>query len=88
MFFDNTSIFAYAIGLVLVFVLCRIFIRPLRWVFKLGLNGVLGGLILVAINFAGGFAGISVTVSPLAALLTGNLGFPGVVLVIALQYLL
>ena len=88
MFLNNTSIFAYAIGLLLVFVLCRIFIKPLKWVFKLGLSGVFGGLILAAINFAGGFAGISVTVSPLAALIAGTLGFPGVVLVIALQYLI
>ena len=87
MFLNNTSIFTYAIGLLLVFILCRIFIKPLKWIFKLGLNSVLGGLILSAINFAGGFAGISVTVSPLAALLAGTLGFPGVVLVLALEYL-
>ncbi len=88
MFLNNTSIFAYAIGILLVFVLCRIFIKPLKWAFKLGLSSVFGGLILSAINFAGGFAGISVTVSPLAALIAGTLGFPGVVLVIALEYLL
>ena len=88
MFLNNTSIFTYAIGLILILVVCRIFIRPLKWIFKLGFNGIIGGLILSSVNFAGGFAGISVTVSPFAALLAGTLGFPGVMLVIALEYLL
>ncbi len=88
MFFDGNSIFAYALGLVAVFVLCRIFIKPIGWVLKLCFNGILGGLILAAVNFVGGFAGITVVISPLSALLVGFLGVPGVFLVALLQYLL
>ena len=87
MHFDTTSIFAYAAGLVLVFVFCRIFIKPIKWMLKLIINGILGGLILTAVNFVGGFAGISVIINPLSALLAGLLGVPGVVLVIILQYI-
>ncbi len=88
MFFDSTSIFAYALGLVLVFVLCRIFIKPIKWILKLLINGILGGLILAAVNFVGGFAGITIVISPLSALLAGLLGVPGVLLVALLQYFL
>ncbi len=88
MFFDGNSIFAYALGLILVFVICRIFIKPIGWILKLTFNGILGGLILTAVNFAGGFAGITIVISPLSALLAGLLGVPGVLLVALLQYLL
>ncbi len=88
MFFDGNSIFAYAFGLILVFIICRIFIKPIGWIFKLLLNGILGGLILAAVNFVGGFAGITIVISPLSALIAGVLGVPGVLLVALLQYLL
>lgn len=87
MHFDITSILAYAAGLVLLFVFCRIFIQPIKWMLKLLINGILGGLILAAVNFAGGFAGITVIINPLSALISGLLGVPGVILVIILQYI-
>lgn len=88
MVFDTMSIIAYVVGLILIYVCCWIFIRPLKWLFKLLFNGVLGGLILVAINFIGGFAGLHITINPLSALITGLLGVPGVVLIIILQFIL
>lgn len=88
MVFDTMSIIAYVIGLVLLYVCCWIFIRPLKWLFKLILSSVIGGLILAAINFFGGFAGIHIIINPLSALITGLLGVPGVVLIIILQFLL
>ncbi len=87
MHFDTTSILAYSAGLVLLVIFCRIFIKPIKWVLKLFINGVLGGLILAAVNFVGGFAGITVIINPLSALLSGLLGVPGIILVVILQYI-
>ncbi len=88
MVFDTMSIIAYIVGLILLYVLCWIFIRPLKWLFKLLLNGILGGLILAAINFFGSFAGLHIVINPLSALITGLLGVPGVVLIVILQFIL
>lgn len=88
MFFDNSSVFAYAISLIVVLIICRIFIKPIKWILRFALNGIFGALILAAVNFAGGFAGIYVIISPIAAAIAGTLGVPGVLLVIVLQYLL
>ncbi len=88
MLFDNASVFAYLIGLVTVLIMWRIFIKPLKWLFKLFFNSILGGLILASVNLVGGFAGISITIGPLSALLAGVLGLPGVLLVILLEYML
>lgn len=88
MVFDSTSAIAYALGLVIIFILCRVFAKPLKWVLKLLLNGVIGGLILAAVNFVGGFAGINIIINPFSSLLAGLLGVPGVILVVLLQYIL
>ncbi len=88
MIFDKMSIMAYAVGLVLIYVFCRIFIKPIRWLAKCLINGVFGGLILAAVNFVGGFAGMSVIINPFTSLISGFLGVPGVLLIIILQYML
>ena len=80
MIFDTMSILAYAVGLVLI--------KPIKWLAKFVINGVLGGLILAAVNFVGGFAGMYVIINPLTSLISGFLGVPGVLLVIVLQYIL
>lgn len=88
MLFDGMSIMAYAVGLILVYLLCWIFIRPLKWIFKLGINSVLGGFMLAAVNLVGGFMGMHISINPLTALISGVLGVPGMGLIIALQYIL
>ena len=88
MLFDGMSIMAYAVGLILVYFLCWIFIRPLKWIFKLGINSVLGGFMLAAVNLVGGFMGMNISINPLTALISGVLGVPGMGLIIALQYIL
>lgn len=88
MVFDTMSIIAYTVGLVLLYICCWIFIRPLKWLFKLLMNSIVGGLILAAINFFGSFVGIHIIINPLSALITGLLGVPGVLLIIILQFIL
>lgn len=88
MFFDTPSIFAWIIGILAVFFILKIFLKPIKWFLKLLFNGIFGGLMLSVINLLGGFAGIYIVVSPLASLLAGVLGIPGVLLVVTLQYLL
>lgn len=86
--FDFMSIMAYVFGLILIYILCWVFIRPLKWVFKLIINGILGGLILAAINMFGGLLGMSIVINPVTSLITGILGIPGVALILLLQWIL
>ena len=79
---------AYIAGLVIIFIFCRIFIKPIRWLVRLLINSVLGGLILAAVNFVGGFAGITVIINPITSMIAGLLGVPGVILVVILQYII
>lgn len=86
MFFDGMSIMAYAVGLILVYILCLVFIKPLKRLFRLTVDGVLGGFMLAAVNFIGGFMGMQIAINPLTALLCGVLGVPGIILIAALKY--
>ena len=44
---------AFSIGLLLLFMLIRLFYTPLKLAFKLFLNAISGGVILFFINLAG-----------------------------------
>lgn len=82
---DATVIAAYVFGLVLIYVLGRMFFMPLKLVFKLLYNALIGGVMLWVVNFLGGYIGFTLTINPLTALVAGFLGLPGVVLLILVK---
>lgn len=88
MVFDTMSILAYALGLLFLYIFCRIFIKPIKWLVKCLANGIIGSIFLSIVNFVGGFAGVFVIINPLTSLLSGFLGIPGVIMVALVQYLL
>ncbi|NLD20030.1 MAG: pro-sigmaK processing inhibitor BofA [Clostridiales bacterium] len=70
---------AYAVGLLAIYFLGRLFILPIKTIAKLLLNGIVGGVVLVIINLIGGNFGIFLPVNIITALITGILGIPGTV---------
>ncbi|QEK13702.1 pro-sigmaK processing inhibitor BofA [Crassaminicella thermophila] len=81
-------ILAYAFGLILLYIIGYILLIPIKWIIKFIYNGIVGGVMLLVINFLGGFFGIHIAINPITALLAGLLGVPGVVLMLVLQRLL
>lgn len=81
-------IIAYVVGLLLLFLIGWLLITPIKVLLKFILNGVIGGLMLWALNLLGGALGISVAINPVTALIAGFLGVPGVILILLLQVLL
>lgn len=82
------TIFYYGIGLLLLYILGLILVWPLKKIFKLIGNGILGGITLLLFNFIGGFFGLSIMINPLNAIIVGFLGVPGVILLLILQIIL
>ena len=76
-----------AIVLAVILVL-RLLAKPIRFLFKLLINTALGFVLLWLVNFFGCAIGIELELSVLNALLVGFLGIPGVLLVLALHFLL
>ena len=71
-----------------VVVLLRLLAKPIRFVFKLLINTVLGFILLWLVNFFGGAIGIALELSLLNALVVGFLGIPGVLLLLAIHFFL
>ena len=71
-----------------VIVVLRLLAKPIRFIFKLLINTVLGFVLLWLINFFGGGLGIALELSLLNAVIVGLLGIPGVLLLLAIHFLL
>lgn len=85
MVFDMGSIFLYLTGLFLLYLCCWLFLKPLKWLFRLFLSCAAGAAALAVFNFAAGFAGWHLALNPLTAMVTGVLGAPGMVLMLFLN---
>lgn len=83
-----STIFYYIIGLALLYIVGIILVFPVRKIFQLIGNGIMGGITLVIFNFLGKFFGLGIVINPLNAIIAGFLGVPGVVLILILQKIL
>ena len=71
-----------------VIIVLRLLAKPIRFIFKLLINTVLGFVLLWLVNFFGGGLGIALELSLLNAVIVGLLGIPGVLLLLAIHFLL
>lgn len=81
-------VIAYAIGLLLLYFLGWLLMKPLKALMKLFINALLGGALLWLINRLGSGIGIGIPLNFLTALTAGFLGIPGVLLILLLQAIL
>ena len=84
---DIHSIGAYMFGLFLVYVCAWVFIKPLKWMLKTLLNSLFGGGLLLLINLIGGFAGFSMGVNLVTAVIVGFGGVPAVIMLFILKFM-
>ena len=71
-------------ALILIFLLGRALLVPLRMVLRLIANSMVGAVLLIVINFIGMNIGIMIPVNIVNALVVGVLGVPGVVTLLLL----
>ncbi len=79
---------AWFVGIILIFTFGKVLKVPLKFALKLLVNGLLGGIVLLAINYLGQFIDFHISINVFSALIVGILGLPGVILLIILKYLL
>ncbi len=85
---EISIIMAYAFGLVLLYVIGYILLVPIKIILKLIMNGIIGGIVLLIINFAGSFINLFIPINPITALITGFLGIPGILMILFLREVL
>ncbi len=85
---DLNSSIAYIGGIILVALILFILTKPVKWIFKTVFNGLLGGIMLLIINYMGASIGLNIPINPISALVAGVLGFPGVILLVLIGLIL
>lgn len=79
---DVNVVLAFVFGLFLIYLIGRIFLMPIRIIFRLVYNAIVGGIVLWLLNLLGSHFGFIIAINPVTALVVGFLGLPGVVLLI------
>ncbi len=82
---DYNNMLVFAASICFIFLFGRIFVKPLKFVCKLALNSVLGGLLILIINYIGQGFNFHIGLNIFTSALVGLLGLPGAVLLIILQ---
>ncbi len=85
---DVGIVLAYSAGIMLIFMVSWIFVKPLKFLGRLVLNSILGALFLVIFNYFGQYTGVHIGVNEITALLLGTLGVPGFVAILAAKLLI
>jgi len=75
-------IMAVLFVLFLIYILGNILLKPLKLIFKIIVNSILGLLLLWAFNFIGAYFNFLIPLNILTVLIAGFLGLPGLVLLI------
>ena len=70
----------YVGAIVLIFIVGKIFLWPLKKILKLVANSVIGGLAILLINAVGADFGLFIPLNIISAVVVGTLGIPGAVL--------
>lgn len=82
---DITTIGTFVICIVLLFVLGKIFIWPLKNILKLVFNSILGGILIYIINIIGMSFNFHIGLNLVTAIFVGFLGVPGAILLVVLK---
>ncbi len=77
---------AYGFALLALYVIGYLFLVPLKFLLKLILNSILGGVAILLINLIGGIWGFHLALNVFSSIIVGILGIPGVGLLAILQY--
>lgn len=85
---DATSVIIYLACLIVIFIVGKIFFVPLKSIFKLLINSILGGILIYIVNIVGASFGFHIGLNVGTALFTGLLGVPGVVFLVVLKLII
>ena len=83
-----TGIVMFGVGLLLLPLLFRLFAWNVKALWKLLVNGFIGGVLLLLFNIVGANWGYTIPINALTSLIAGLAGVPGVVLLAIWYFIL
>lgn len=85
---DINNYMVYIASIIFIFIFAKIFLVPLKSIFKLILNSILGGVLIYIINIVGMLFDFHIGLNIITSILIGILGVPGAVLLVVIKLLL
>lgn len=85
---DLNTIIIYFACLIVIFIIGKIFYLPLKHIFKLLINSILGGVLIYIVNIVGESFNFHIGLNVWTAIFAGLLGVPGVVVLILVRILI
>lgn len=86
---ENVNVVMAALFLVVIlYIVAQIIVKPIKLLWKLLLNSVVGLLLLIVANYLGAYFAFSIPVNIITVLITGFLGIPGILMIICFQLLI
>ncbi len=85
---DINILIAFALGVLLVYLIGRVMMVPLKFIFKLLINAIIGGIFLWVVNYLGTYFNIHIPLNPITALIAGFLGIPGIITLFVIQQII
>lgn len=80
------SILPFLIAMVVLFVILKLVSMPFKVVIRFLLNSVLGGLVILVINYIGTSYGVGIGLNVFTSIFVGITGLPGVLVLFLLNY--
>lgn len=87
MFLEFSTVVGCLLGVLIAFVVAKIFFKPFKVIFKILINSAAAFVILLFINKFFPYTGIFIGANPITAVTIGIFGIPGLCLILLLQIL-
>lgn len=85
---DSNIIFTYLACICFIFLFGKILVKPMKFILKLLLNSILGGIILFLINLIGASFSFHIGLNVVTSIIVGVLGIPGAVLLVIVKLII
>ncbi len=85
---ETNTIITFFACIIILFIVGRIFIVPLKKILKLSINSILGGVLIYVINIVGATFGFHIGLNIGTSIFVGILGVPGAVFLIILKLMI
>lgn len=74
--------------LVVIYIGAQVMMKPVKLLWKVAINSVIGLILLLLVNYAASYFGFVLPINIITILVAGFLGIPGILLLICFQLLL
>jgi len=74
--------------LVILYIIAQVFMKPIKLLWKLLINSVIGLILLLVVNFIGAYFSFLIPINLITIIIAGFLGIPGLLLLICFQMLI